>query len=149
MEAVKRLRQGVPAAVVAADLGVAINTVYYWGKLAREGGKKSLKSVPKSGRPLKLGGEHWAALKKMILASPSASGFDRELWTLPMIKVLIQRKFGVDYHDSHLSRLVRRLGLSVQKPAVRAVERDERAVRKFINEEFPALEKKRGKTTRP
>ena len=79
VETVKRLRAGTPAAQVAEDMGVALNTVYMWGKLAREGGKKALKSVPKSGRPLKLGREHWASLKKMILGSVSDSGFDRKL----------------------------------------------------------------------
>jgi transposase len=145
MESVKRLRAGTPAAQVAEEMGVALNTVYMWGKLARKGGKKALKSVPKSGRPLKLGREHWVELKKMILGSPSDCGFDRELWTLPMIGELIERKYNIVYHDDHLSRLVRRLGLSVQKPAVRARERDEKAVKKFIRTEFPALEKKRGK----
>lgn len=143
MEAVRRLRAGESAPVVAADLGVASNTVYTWGKLARIGGKKALKAVPKSGRPVKLARKHWTILKRMILKNPKASGFDRELWTLPMIKELIEREFGVEYHDDHLSKFVRRLGLSVQKPMVRARERDERAIKRFVEIEFPAIEKKR------
>lgn len=144
MEAVARLRAGVSAPVVAADLGVAPNTVYTWGKLARLGGKKALKAVRKSGRPLKLGREHWKTLKRMILRGPNACGFERELWTLPMIKELIEREFAVEYHDDHLSKFVRRLGLSVQKPMVRARERDEKAIKRFVEVEFPRLEKKRG-----
>lgn len=96
-----------------------------------------------SGRPLKLGREHWAKLKRMILRGPKACGFERELWTLPMIKEFIACEFGVEYHDDHLSRFVRRLGLSVQKPMVRARERDEKAIKRFIEVEFPAIEKKR------
>jgi len=142
MEAVKRLRAGVSAPVVAAELGVAPHTVYAWGKRARLDGKQALKSVPKSGRPLKLGREHWRAVKRAILKSPAASGFDRELWTLPMIGEFIEREFGVKYHEDHLSRFVRRLGLSVQKPMVRARERDEKAIRRFVEVEFPRIEKK-------
>jgi transposase len=144
MEAVKRLRAGQPASVVAAEIGVAVNTVYAWGKLARLGGRKALKSVPKSGRPLKLEREHWKAVKRAILKSPASSGFARELWTLPMIGEYIEREFGVKYHDDHLSRFVRRLGLSVQKPMVRARERDEKAIKRFVEFEFPVIEKKRG-----
>ena len=144
MEAVNRLRAGESAPVVAADLGVAPNTVYTWGKLARLGGQRALKSVPKSGRPLKLRREHWRALKRAILKSPMASGFDRELWTLPMVGEYIEREHGVKYHEDHLSRFVRRLGLSVQKPMVRACERDEKAIKRFVEVEFPAIEKKRG-----
>lgn len=143
MEAVRRLRARESAPVVAADLGVDPSTVYAWGKLARLGGKKALKAVPKSGRPLKLDREHWAELKRLILKGPKFCGFEHELWTLPLIKELIQREFGVDYHDDHLSKFIRRLGLSVQKPMVRAKERDEKAIKRFVEVEFPAIEKKR------
>jgi transposase len=153
MEAIKRLRAGAPAAVFAADLGAAPNTVYAWGKLARDGGTKALKSVPKSvpksGRPVKLARTQWAAVKHAILKSPTASGFDRELWTLPMIGEFIRRTSGVTYHEDHLSRFVRRLGLSVQKPVVRARERDDKAIKRFADNEFPRIEKKRGDAARP
>lgn len=144
MEAVRRLRGGESAPVVAADLGVDPSTVYVWGKLARLGGKSALKAVPKSGRPLKLQRTHWAKLKRMILKGPKACGFERELWTLPLIKELIEREFGVEYHDDHLSKFIRRLGLSAQKPMVRARERDEKAIKRFVEVEFPVIEKKRG-----
>lgn len=75
MEAVRRLRAGVSAPVVAADLGVAVNIVSTWGKLTRPGGRKALKAVPKSGRPVKLAKEHWTTLRRMILGArrPAAS----------------------------------------------------------------------------
>lgn len=143
IEAVRRLRAGESAALIAADLGLAINTVYTLGKKAREQGIRSLKSVPKSGRPVKLDRTHWKTLKRMVLKGPRQCGFDRELWTLPMIKELIEREFGVEYHDDHLSKFIRRLGLSRQKPSVRARERDEKAIKHFAEVEFPAIEKKR------
>jgi transposase len=143
-EAVRRLRAGEHAAVIAADLGVGTNSVYTWGKAARLGGVKVLKTKPGRGRPLKLGREHWKTLKRMVLAGPKACGFERELWTLPMIKELIERELGVEYHEDHLSRFMHRLGLSVQKPKVRARERDEKAIKRFVEVEFPAIEKKRG-----
>lgn len=142
-EAVRRLRAGENAAVIAADLGVGANSVYTWGKRARTEGIKALRTRPGRGRPLKLGREHWKALTRMVLAGPRACGFDRELWTLPMIKELIEREHGVEYHEDHLSRFMRRLGLSVQRPMVRARERDEKAIKRFVEAEFPAIEKKR------
>lgn len=148
MEAVRRLRAGESAPVVAADMGVDPSTVYAWGKKARLGGKKALKAVPKSGRPLKLERTHWARLKRMILKGPQRCGLERELWTLPLIRELIQREFGVDYHDDHLSKFIRRLGLSVQRPMVRARERDEKAIKRFVQVEFPAIEKKRDDAAR-
>ncbi len=148
MEAVRRLRGGDSAARVAADLGLAVNTVYAYGKKAREHGLRSLRSVKKSGRPPKLDREHWKTLRRMIVRGPRACGFDRDLWTLPLVQDLILKEFGVLYHDDHLSKFVRRLGLSRQMPAVRARERDEKAVAHFVKVEFPRIEKKRGPTAR-
>lgn len=140
------MRAGEPAPAIAADPGLAPNTVYALGKKARARGVKSLRSVPGSGRPLKLERAHWKTLKRMILKGPAACGFDRELWTLPMVRELILREFGVSYHDDHLSGFMRRLGLSRQKPAVRAQERDGRASGRFVKTAFPAIERKRGPT---
>ena len=130
--------------VVAAELGVGPNSVYSWCKAARLNGIRALKTKPGRGRPPKLSREHWKAIRRLVLKGPAACGFERELWTLPMIKELIEREQGVTYHQDHLSRFVRRLGLSVQKPMVRARERDEKAIKRFVAEEFPRIEKKRG-----
>lgn len=146
IEAVRRLRAGEAATVVAAELGLAPNTVYAYGKQAREHGIKSLKAKKGRGRPLKLARAHWKTLTRSILKGPRACGFDRDLWTLPLIQELILRDFGVVYHDDHLSKFVRRLGLSRQMPAVRARERDEKAIAHFLHVAFPRIEKKRGRT---
>jgi len=142
-EAVRRLRAGESAAVIAMHLGVAINSVYEWGKRARLEGLRSLSTRPGRGRPPKLSRERWAELRRLVLRGPRACGFERELWTLPMIKELVEDRFGVEYHEDHLSKFVRRLGLSVQRPMVRARERDEKAIKRFVEAEFPAIEKKR------
>jgi hypothetical protein len=47
-----------------------------------------------------------------------------------------------------VSKFVRRPGLSRRTPALRARERDERAIRRFVHVEFPAIEKKRERTGR-
>ena len=65
-----------------------------------------------------------------------------------LVKELIEREFDVEYHADHLSKLIRGLGLSAQKPMVRAKERDEKAIKRFVEVEFPAIEKKRGDAAR-
>src|SRR5438046_7163218 len=61
-------------------------------------------------------------------AGPRACGFDGG-WTLARVATVIRRRFGVVYrYPSAVSTLLHRLGFSVQKPARRAVERDERAI---------------------
>lgn len=72
------------------------------------------------GRPPKLGREHWTALERAVLKGPRACGFERELWMLPTTGEYVERVYGVAHHEGHLSRFMRRLGLCVQKPMVRA-----------------------------
>jgi transposase len=57
--------------------------------------------------------------------------------------MMIRREFGVSYHPAHVSRLVRALGLSLQKPARRANQRDEEAIEHWKNERWPELKKGR------
>jgi len=148
MEAVRRKEAGESVALIAADLGVGPNAVYQWAKQARVQGVDALRLKPRSGRKIKLARKHWDRLSKLVLAGPRACGFKTELWTLALIGELIQKEFGVEYHPDHLSRFMRRLGFSRQKPTVRARERDEAAIQKFVREEFPRLEKKRGVAAR-
>lgn len=143
MEAVRRKKAGESVASIAADLGVGANAVYQWAKQASVQGVGSLKLKPRSGRKVKLAKKHWDRLGKLVLDGPRACGFNTELWTLTLIGELIQKEFGVEYHPDHLSRFMRQLGFSRQKPAVRGRERDEAAIRKFVRE-FPRLEKKHG-----
>src|SRR3712207_3439850 len=38
------------------------------------------------------------------------------LWTCARVAAVIRKGFGISYHPAHISRLVRALGLSLQKP---------------------------------
>lgn len=55
-----------------------------------------------------------------------ASGFGTEQWTLKRIAHVIERRFGVQYHYRSLERPLKARAFSVQRPASRAKERDER-----------------------
>ena len=67
--------------------------------------------------------------------------FATDVWTCP--RVVIARRFGVQYHVDHLSRLLRALGWSPQKPQRQAIERDEQAIRGWIKNTWPHVKKKR------
>jgi transposase len=72
---------------------------------------------------------------------PQAHGYHTELWTLQRIADLIRKLFGVRYHPGHVHRLLGALGFSCQKPEVRAKERDEAAIQRWLREDWPALKK--------
>src|SRR3990172_534694 len=51
-------------------------------------------------------------------------------------------RLSVRYHVDHIGRLLHWLGWSPQKPARRAIERDEEGIRRWIKQTWPALKKK-------
>jgi hypothetical protein len=52
-----------------------------------------------------------------------------------------QREFGVSYHPAHVSRLLKRVRLSLQKPSRRANQRDEEAIENWKKQRWPQLKK--------
>jgi transposase len=54
---------------------------------------------------------------------------------------VIRKEFGVSYHPAHVSRLVRALGLSLQKPMRRAKQRDEETISHWKEERWPEPKK--------
>ena len=62
---------------------------------------------------------------------------------------MIRREFGVSYHPAHVSRVVRDLGLSLQKPQRRANQRDEEAIERWKEERWPQLKRGRERKAGP
>lgn len=56
-----------------------------------------------------------------------------------MVADQVEREFGVTLSVSAAGALLHRMGMSPQKPVVRAYERDPQRVRRWTDEEFPAI----------
>src|SRR5271154_5079926 len=56
---------------------------------------------------------------------------------------LIGREFGIQYHAGHVWKLLRQLGWSPQRPAGRALERNEEAIGEWKRRTWPAIKKSR------
>ena len=80
-------------------------------------------------------------LPKLLARGAEAHGFRGKVWTCERVADLIDREFGVRYHPAHVSRLLRALGLSLQKPARRADQRDEEAIEHWKENRWPELKK--------
>src|SRR5215211_6492164 len=71
-------------------------------------------------------------------------------WTLDRIATVIWRVTGVRHHPAHVWRLLRhRLDWSLQRPARRAVERDEQAIRQWVASDWPRIKKTPGAARQP
>lgn len=138
------LLAGKTPAQAAQTVGVARQTVYTWQTVLAEGGIEALRAMPTRGRPARLDGEQLQEIGRVLLQSPTAHGFSTELWTLKRVALVIERRFGVKFSQTHVWRLLGGLGFSVQKPDRRALERDEGAVQTWQRKTWPALKKKPG-----
>ena len=77
----------------------------------------------------------------MLLQGPLAHGYRTNLWTTARIVELIQRKYGVQHHGDHVGRLMHSLKWSPQKPERRALERDEKAIARWKQKDWPRIKK--------
>ena len=77
----------------------------------------------------------------LLARGAEAYGFVGDVWTTPRVADVIEREFGVRYHPAHVSRLLRAVGWSVQKPIQRATQRDQAAIAAWYTERWPALKK--------
>src|SRR5215207_1319355 len=134
---------------IAEALGVTAGAVSQWLARARVGGREALRTKPPAGPMPKLTVEHRAALPELLAKGAEAYDFVGDVWTTKRVAVVIKRVFGVSYHPAHLSRLLRQEGLSVQKPIVRATQRNEAQIATWQVERWPALEAKPGPKTAP
>ena len=141
LRALALLEEGLLPSEVARRVGVDRRSVRRWKAAARRRGAAGVRAKPTPGRPSKLTAQHKRRLEGLLLKGAQAAGFDTELWTCPRVAELVQRRFGVDYHVDHVGRLLHELDWSPQKPARRALERDEQAIRRWVHERWPRVKK--------
>ena len=131
IEAGKLLQRGVRPAEVARRLKVSRTSVGRWQQTLTSGGRRSLRGAPRTGRPPLLDANDQKRLIAALKAGSLAQGYSSDLWTLGRVGKLIETLTGQRYCESGVWRLLKRLGFSSQRPAKRAMQRDETAVRQW------------------
>ena len=126
---------------IADALGVSEGAVSQWIKRAREKGVQALRHKPPPGAPPRLSEDERARLPELLALGAEAHGFRGDVWTCERVAELIRREFGVSYHPAHVSRLLKKLRLSLQKPQRRAEQRDEEAIEHWKEKKWPSLKK--------
>jgi len=84
-------------------------------------------------------------LPGMLERGAESFGFRGELWTCARVGKLIEREFGVRYHPAHISRILKDLGWTPQKPIRRAKQRKEAEIQHWKDVRWPELKKRRSK----
>ena len=137
---VRAVQDGESPAVVARVFGVAVSTVFSWLARYRGGGWDALNARKRGGRPPKLDAAKLRWLYDVVtMKDPRQLKFDFALWNSRMIVELIERQFGIRLSKSSVCRLLNQLGLTPQKPLWRAYQKDPVRVKKWLEEQYPAI----------
>ena len=126
---------------IARQLGVSRATVSDWAKVVESQGIKGLKSKKARGVEARLSQAQKQRLKKILDQGALGNGFSTDRWTLARIKQMIQEKFETSYHPKYLSRLMRQLGFSPQKPMPQAIEQEKELVQAWLEKDWTRIKK--------
>lgn len=132
------LRQGCKRAEVARQLGVTWVTANTWKKQL-EAKHVQTSDRPRGGRRAKLTDKQRQVLKRILKKGALRYGYPTELWTLKRVAETIRKEFGVEYNVTHVWRVMRSLGFSAQIPLLKAIERNEYAIREWITVNWPQI----------
>jgi len=132
-------------AEIGRELGVAHQTVSDWHELFQRGGREALRAAGRAGRLPKLTAAQLEVIEAELLKGAKSHGYPNELWTLRRVAEVIERTTGVSYHPNHVWRILHdKLGWSCQRPARRAIERNEEMIRHWVKNTWPKLKKAPG-----
>lgn len=140
--ALKLLDAGYSLNEVGKVIGCNASSVMRWRDARRRGGAEALRVRFSPGRPLKLSKKQRKRLVQVLLKGPLARGYTTNLWTTARIAEVIRSEFGVEYHRDHVGKLMHLLKWSAQKPERRALERNEEAIERWKQKDWPRLKKK-------
>ncbi len=137
---VRMMDEGVPAKAIMVALKLSRTTYFQWKKAYQERGIDGLKVRPLPGAAPKLTDQQTSQLRGWLVGrDPRQFQFDFALWTRKIVRELIRQQFGVEMTPQGIGKLLHRLGLSPQRPLYRAYQQNPEAVRRWKEEEFPAI----------
>jgi transposase len=129
---------------IARLLRVSRQSVMRWYRAWRQGGRAALRGAGRAGRKTRLSPAQMVRVEAALRQGPRAHGFRTNLWTLPRVARVIKQLTGVQYHPGHVWRLLGALDWTLQRPAKRARERNEPAIRHWITTRWPTVKKTLG-----
>ncbi len=142
-KAVQAVLDGGEVKHTAKLFGVTRQALHRWMRLYHARGEAALragrKGAPRTGGKLK----PWQCAQAVKVISDKCPeqlklpGF--WLWTREAVQLYIKTSFGLELSLSSVGRYLRRWGLTPQKPARRAYQRDAKACQRWMDEEYPAI----------
>lgn len=124
---------------IAHFFGIHRGSVSRWLTTYKRNGKTSLKSRKAQGPTPKLTAKETRSLLRTLKDPATDHGFDTPLWTCNRLQVLITTQTGKNLHISNIARLLKRWGITNQKPEKRALQADPKEGKRWIKQEWPRI----------
>src|SRR5918911_4763561 len=141
--AVAMVRAGRTRVEAAETVGVNRRFVGQWVKAAAQSGEAVLAGRRRGRRPGEqkaLSAAQEEGLRSLIARGcPDQFGLSFALWTRQAVRALIARETGVWLTLPVVGRYLRAWGFTAQRPMRRATERQDEAVRVWLENIYPAL----------
>ena len=140
-------REGFRVVEISRALGVVTGTVYKWLRNAKSTSEEQATTGGQRGRPkgagAKLTPEQAQEIRRLIIdKNPPQLKFNFALWTRRAVKALIKRQYQIELSLHTVGVYLRSWGLSVQRPARRAIERNDQRVLQWKSEQYPEIAKR-------
>jgi len=138
---VQAVRGGMKQTEAARVCHVARPTVNRWVGTAERGTLRALRAR-KRGRPpgTQVSARGAARVVRQIVGRcPDQLRLPFSLWTREAVQQLLERDFGLTVSVWTVGRYLRDWGLTPQKPVTRAYEQDDVAVRRWLEQTYPAI----------
>jgi Transposase and inactivated derivatives len=140
--AVQLIESGRKIDEVVEIMGVGRRTVLEWWQKYREGGLAALSTKFASGRPTTLDDRQMLELRALLLGSdPRQHSLGFALWTRSLVAELIWVRFNRRLSEVTVGRILKKLGMSPQRPVYRANQQDPERVRIWKEEVYPKIRK--------
>jgi transposase len=148
LRALRGCQLGFSESELADLLGVAPETVCRWWAAYVAGGTDALPGQ-RLGRPLGSGrslSDSQAQRIQQLLdeQNPEQLGIAAPLWNRRAVRDLIDKEFGIRLAVRTVGAYLQRWGYTVKKPRRHARDQDPEKVRQWLEETYPALEKRAG-----
>jgi transposase len=144
--AVTLVGEGKTQVEVAALFGVTRQAVGNWVRAQRRGGSDALaagKRGRRAGAKTALAAWQQAQIAKAIAdKNPDQLKLPGFLWTRALVCDLIEQRFAIRISEKTAGRYLRSWGFSPQKPMRRAFEQSPQAVRRWLEEIYPQIERR-------
>jgi len=142
IQAVKLIKSGRTHLQVSDFLGIKRQVVTKWWALYKASGILGLKMKSRANvtDKSKVKMDQARAIRKIILEkTPDQLNFGFMLWTREAVRLTLKKLYKIDIGLSAVGRLLKKMGLSPQKPMKKAYEQSSAKVRVWLKEEYPKI----------